>query len=106
MKRIETERALLVNEHTEWEVLLSKAESQVNTFGNPVRGESGNHVYRLQAFLRQTGYLKGKSTGTMTPATILALKSLQKRNGLTPTGKIDAKTREALVETLIYKQLI
>lgn len=42
----------------------------------------------------------------MTPATILALKSLQRKNGLSPTGRIDTQTRNTLVETLIEKQLV
>ena len=106
MKRIERERDRLITEHTEWEVLIARAETRVDTFGNPTRGEKGDHVRNLQETLRAIGYFKGKNTGTMTPATILALKNLQKRNGLTPTGTIDPNTRVALVETLIQKGLL
>ena len=42
----------------------------------------------------------------MTPSTILALKSLQRKNGITPTGKIDGKTRETLVEVMIQQKLV
>lgn len=42
----------------------------------------------------------------MTPGTILALKSLQRKNGIVPTGKIDTKTRETLVEVLIQQKSV
>ena len=106
IQRIEAERTELINNHTEWEDLSSRAESRVETFWNPKRGDHGGHVRELQSFLRTTGYFKWQDTGVMTPSTILALKSLQRKNGLIPTGKIDTKTREALVEVLIQQKLV
>ncbi len=106
IQRIESERALLISAHTDWESRVSQAEARVNTFGHPARWEKGDHIRELQAFLRSSGYFRGKDTGTMTPATILALKSLQRKNGLSPTGRIDTQTRNTLVETLIEKQLV
>ncbi len=104
--RIESERALLISAHADWESRVSQAEAKVNTFGHPARWEKGDHIRELQAFLRSSGYFRGKDSGTMTPATILALKSLQRKNGLSPTGEIDIQTRITLVETLIEKQLV
>ena len=58
VKRIESERTELINKHREWENLSNRAESRVDTFGNPKRGDQGGHVRELQAFLRTAGYFK------------------------------------------------
>jgi len=39
MQRIEKERAELLSKHAEWETLITRAESEVTTFGTPIRGE-------------------------------------------------------------------
>lgn len=39
IQRIERERAELLSQHTEWGTLITRAESEVTTFGNPARGE-------------------------------------------------------------------
>lgn len=106
IERIEKERTALITEHAEWETLMTRAEAKVDTFGSPSRGEQWSHVRELQAFLRSSGYFRGRDTGTMTPATILALKTLQRKKGITPTGKIDSLTHESLVETMIENRLI
>lgn len=102
IEAIEKAKQELLDEHAAWD----KAEANVNAFGSPVRWETGDHVQKLQTFLRSSGYMKAKVTGTMNPATILALKSLQKKNGISPTGKIDTRTKDILVETILQKKLI
>lgn len=42
----------------------------------------------------------------MTPATLLALKNLQRKNGVAVTGKIDVETRFLLVATMIENRFI
>ncbi|MDD2694155.1 MAG: peptidoglycan-binding protein [Candidatus Gracilibacteria bacterium] len=107
MKRIEKERAQMVSENSTWATLITRAETQVNQFGSPKRGEKGSHVRELQAFLQNSGYLrKNAPVGVMNPATILALKSFQKKNGIPPTGKIDTWTHNSIIETMIQKNLI
>ncbi len=106
MARIKVERTELVNNHAEWESQISRAQSQVDAFWYPKRWERGDHIRNLQVFLRNTWYFKWTNSGTMTPSTILALKSLQRKNGIVPTGKIDTKTRETLVEVLIQQKSV
>lgn len=51
LQRIERERAELLSQHAEWGTLITRAESEVTTFGNPARGEKGEHIARLQSIL-------------------------------------------------------
>ncbi|MBC3889450.1 hypothetical protein GH810_14135 [Acetobacterium paludosum] len=61
------------------------------------KGNSGKMVQTYQQILVDKQYLAAdKATGTFDDATETAVKAFQKANGLTETGKIDAKTMKAL----------
>ena len=63
----------------------------------PKFGESGPEVTRLQQAIVARGFtIKGGIDGSFGSATQVALRSLQKVAGLTPTGKLDAKTAKFL----------
>ena len=63
----------------------------------PTFGESGPEVTRLQQAIVARGFtIKGGIDGSFGPATKIALKSLQKVAGFTPTGTLDAKTAKFL----------
>jgi peptidoglycan hydrolase-like protein with peptidoglycan-binding domain len=61
------------------------------------KGDSGKVLQTYQQILVKQKYLAAESaTGTFDDATVTAVKAFQKANGLTETGKIDAKTIKAL----------
>lgn len=61
------------------------------------KGDSGKVLQTYQQILVAQKYLAAESaTGTFDDATEAAVKAFQKANGLTETGKIDAKTIKAL----------
>ncbi len=61
------------------------------------KGDSGKVLQTYQQILVTQKYLAAESaTGTFDDATETAVKAFQKANGLTETGKIDAKTIKAL----------
>lgn len=103
LQKIEAEKTLLLSEKTAWEMNYAQASSRVVAFGTPKKWDTGTHVRELQKTLRTIGYFRGKDTGIMWGTTILALKSLQKANGLSATGSLDDATREIIAEILIEK---
>ena len=60
------------------------------------RGNKGAAVTDLQNRLIELGYLKGTASGTYDANTISAVRSFQKKNGLTSNGTADAKTQKAI----------
>ena len=56
-------------------------------------GARGPEVAELQRRLAETGYFRGPITGYFGPITRDALMRLQRANGLTATGMLDAQTR-------------
>ena len=60
------------------------------------KGNTGARVTALQNRLIELGYLKGVASGTYDSATISAVRSFQKKNGLTANGTADAKTQEKI----------
>jgi peptidoglycan hydrolase-like protein with peptidoglycan-binding domain len=61
------------------------------------KGDSGKVLQTYQQILVAQKYLAAESaTGTFDEATETAVKAFQKANGLTETGKMDAKTIKAL----------
>ena len=61
------------------------------------RGAKGSKVTKLQNKLIELGYLKGEATGTYDTATIGAVRSFQKKNGLKADGAAGSET-----QTLLY----
>jgi len=59
-------------------------------------GDKGTDVETLQERLKELKYLKSKVTGNFGTDTETAVKSFQKRNGLTSDGNIGEQTREML----------
>ena len=59
------------------------------------KGNTGHAVTQLQQRLIALGYLK-KASGTYDTDTIGAIRSFQKKNGITSNGTADAATRKAL----------
>ena len=63
----------------------------------PRFGESSPEVARLQQAIMARGFtLQGGVTGTFSPATRTALRSLQRVAGFKPTGTVDARTAKFL----------
>ena len=60
------------------------------------KGNKGSLVTKLQNRLIELGYLKGTASGTYDSDTIGAIRSFQKKNGLTSNGTADAATQKAL----------
>ncbi len=61
------------------------------------KGNKGAAVTELQQKLIELGYLKGTPSGTYDADTIGAVRSFQKKNGLTSNGTADATTRELIM---------
>jgi hypothetical protein len=59
-------------------------------------GMSGMDVSELQSRLSEINYFNGPITGYFGPKTQAAVKKLQRNNGLTVTGQLDAATRALL----------
>ena len=60
------------------------------------KGNKGSAVTALQERLIELGYLKGPASGTYDTDTIGAVRSFQKKNGLTSNGTADSATQKAL----------
>ena len=60
------------------------------------KGNKGSQVTELQNRLIELGYLKGTATGTYDTNTIGAVRSFQKKNGLTANGTAGAETQKLL----------
>jgi N-acetylmuramoyl-L-alanine amidase len=59
-------------------------------------GNRGEDVRQVQLRLIRWGYLRGSADGYYGPATFNAVKLFQQRNGLNPSGNVDAATFRAL----------
>lgn len=59
-------------------------------------GESGEHVRRIQLWLKQKGYFTGECTGKYGEATQQAVKRFQTASGLESSGDVDMETCETL----------
>ena len=60
------------------------------------RGSSGSVVKQIQTKLKNWGYYSGSVDGIYGSATESAVKSFQKKNGLTVDGKVGPQTQQAL----------
>ena len=60
------------------------------------KGNTGSQVTQLQAQLIKLGYLNGKTSGTYDADTAAAVKTFQKKNGLTANGTADKATQDLL----------
>ena len=60
------------------------------------RGNKGELVTKLQVRLVDLGYLKSTPSGVYDTATISAVRSFQKKHGLTANGSADAETQKIL----------
>ena len=60
------------------------------------RGSSGSVVKQIQTKLKNWGYYSGAVDGVYGSATESAVKSFQKKNGLTVDGKVGPQTQQAL----------
>ncbi|MCP2729059.1 peptidoglycan-binding domain-containing protein [Limnofasciculus baicalensis] len=63
------------------------------------KGSRNSDVTAIQKTLQDKGYFNGPTTGYYGSLTEAAVMEFQKANGLTPDGKIDAKTQSALKAT-------
>ncbi len=63
------------------------------------KGSRNSDVTAIQKTLQDKGYFNGPTTGYYGSLTEAAVMEFQKANGLTPDGKIDAKTKAALEST-------
>jgi peptidoglycan hydrolase-like protein with peptidoglycan-binding domain len=57
---------------------------------------TADRVREIQSALQQKGAYQGDPTGKWDDATVGAMKTFQDKNGLSPSGKIDALTLEKL----------
>ena len=60
------------------------------------RGNKGSQVLQLQERLIELGYLKTTASGTYDANTISAVRSFQRKNGLTSNGTADVNTQKAI----------
>ena len=60
------------------------------------KGNTGAAVTALQNRLIELGFLKGTASGTYDAATISAVRSFQKKNGISSNGTADLKTQQAI----------
>ena len=70
----------------------SKRRSKVKAQTAP----TSDRIREIQTALQREGAYSGEPTGKWDDATAEAMKSYQDKNGLSPTGKIDALTLEKL----------
>ena len=75
----------------ETEALLMSAEYRALT-----TGDSGDDVRRVQEYLQNLGYYKGKLSGNYLEGTTSAIRTFQETNGLTPSGDADIDTQRLL----------
>lgn len=61
-------------------------------------GDRGEEISRMQARLKELGYLDGEPTGLFDKETEAALIAFQRRNGLLATGMADERTWQALFD--------
>jgi hypothetical protein len=101
LKAIENAKKILIDERTSWEERYNQANTFVSQIGFPRNGDRWENVAILQDILKQEWFFKWKRTGVMAWGTISALKKYQKSRGLSPTGVIDAFTKNALVDDKI-----
>ena len=66
-----------------------------NTYSTVRSGDMGDPVVELQDVLQQLGYMD-TVTGVYDPATVTAVKSFQRRNGLNVDGVAGAATQKVL----------
>lgn len=66
------------------------------TYATSRRGSSGSEVRKIQTKLKQWGYYNGSVDGIYGSRTEAAVKSFQKKNGLTADGIAGAKTLAAM----------
>lgn len=66
------------------------------TYATSRRGSSGSEVRKIQTKLKQWGYYKGSVDGVYGSKTEAAVKSFQRKNGLTADGIAGAKTLAAM----------
>lgn len=51
--------------------------------------------------LKSGGYYRGNTDGIMTRPTVMALKTMQKKNGISATGLFDTRTRHILLTAIL-----
>jgi len=74
----------------------SSSKSSGNSDGTCGPGDSGSAVKKVQKRLKKLGYYSGSIDGDYGNGTKNAVKSFQKRNGLTANGKVNSKTLSKL----------
>ena len=74
----------------------SSTKSSCNSDGTCGPGDSGSAVKKVQKRLKKLGYYSGSIDGDYGNGTKNAVKSFQKRNGLTANGKVNSKTLSKL----------
>lgn len=74
----------------------SSTKSSGNSDGTCGPGDSGSAVKKVQKRLKKLGYYSGSIDGDYGNGTKNAVKSFQKRNGLTANGKVNSKTLSKL----------
>lgn len=74
----------------------SSSKSSGNSDGTCGPGDSGSAVKKVQKRLKKLGYYSGSIDGDYGNGTKNAVKSFQKKNGLTANGKVNSKTLSKL----------
>ena len=94
-------------------VAAAKAGAGTDMFAQPAayaavlkQGARGGEVKEVQRRLKNWGYYLGNVDGIYGPATVKAVKSFQKKNGLTADGIVGASTYRALGMNSSYNVLI
>ncbi|HEY2138523.1 MAG TPA: peptidoglycan-binding domain-containing protein [Chthoniobacterales bacterium] len=74
----------------------SKSKSKRKSRMATQKAPTPDRIREIQSALQREGAYQGDPSGKWDDATVAAMKNFQDKNGLSPTGKIDARTLEKL----------
>jgi peptidoglycan hydrolase-like protein with peptidoglycan-binding domain len=82
--------------HTTVKKRTSSSKSKRTPRAAAQKAPTPDRIREIQSALQREGAYQGNPTGKWDDSTIEAMKTYQGKNGMTPTGKIDALTLEKL----------
>jgi 3D (Asp-Asp-Asp) domain-containing protein/lysozyme family protein len=103
LQAIETAKQKLLTEHDTWQAQYTKAQEQVQAWGQPRLWSTDNGIRSFQEWLRDGQYYRWSITGQMTPQTLAALRKYQKSKNIKATGKLDEATKSAMIDDMVAR---
>jgi peptidoglycan hydrolase-like protein with peptidoglycan-binding domain len=74
----------------------SKTRKKTSSASRKQTAPTPERIREIQAALREAGHYSGDLSGKWDIPTVEAMKAFQEANGLTPTGKLDARSLQKL----------